>query len=228
MQYAREKMSNKEAIPASNAAQRKQEELTFERRAMRRERRKRQQRARLLLYSIIGGIILLLGLLGFTYVKIQGILAYNAAYPTTNGIVCDSGEQLAFHIHTHLTMYINGKQTTIPKGIGIASDGSCLYWMHTHTSDGIIHIEAPGHYSLSLDDFLNVWYHVFPKLGPVPQELNQVGWKIYVNGTLRADLTAAPLHIELPLASHDVITMDFGSGNPPPDKFYAFPANLPQ
>jgi hypothetical protein len=68
----------------------------------------------------------------------------NAAYPPIDGIYCDALEQTAYHIHAHLTIYMNGKQVAIPQGIGIASDQSCFYWLHTHTSDGVIHIEFPN------------------------------------------------------------------------------------
>ncbi len=41
----------------------------------------------------------------------------NAAYPPVDGIYCDALEQTAYHIHAHLTIYINGKQVAIPQGI---------------------------------------------------------------------------------------------------------------
>jgi len=203
-----------------------QEEIRQQRREARMERRHRHNRARIILWCTIGSTILLLGLLGFFYLQIQSIIAYNNAYPITNGVACDPTMQIKYHIHVHLTIYINGKPYTLPQGVGLAPDGSCDYWMHTHTSDGIIHIEAPENRNLSLDDFLNIWYKVFPKLNPPPQ-LAQTGWKIYLNGKPRTDLVAAPLHIEMPLTSHNFITMEFGTPNPPPDTFYVFPSNLP-
>jgi hypothetical protein len=219
-------MSNQHIIPPPIEIDPIPEELRRQRREARMERRRRHIRTRAILWSTIGGSVLLLGLMGFIYLQIQSIITHNTAYPVTNGVACNSGEQSAFHMHVRLSIYINGKQYTVPKGVGIAPDNSCFYWMHTHTSDGIIHIEAPANYNLSLDDFLNIWYKVFPKLSPPPQ-FNQTGWKIYQNGKLRTDLVADPLQIEMPLTSHNFITMDFGTNNPPPDKFYTFPANLP-
>jgi hypothetical protein len=217
-------MNNQQLIPQTET---EQEELRRERRATRQVRRNQRRSARIFLWSAIGSSALLLLLMGFIYLQIQSNITFNAAYPITNGVSCDRGEQLAYHIHAHLTMYINGKTYPIPKGISIAADGSCIYWMHTHTNDGIIHIEAPENRNLSLDDFLNIWYKDFPKLTPPPQ-LSQPGWKIYINGKLRADLTASPLHIELPLASHNIVTMEFGTPNPPPDTIYVFPPGLPK
>lgn len=220
-------MNSRYVMPPANP---EQEELLRERRMARMQRRKQSRRARLILWGTIGSSIVLLGLIGFVFWNIQSLLNHDAAYPITNNVSCDSVTQSTYHIHAHVTMYINGKSVTIPQGVGLAPDGSCYYWMHTHTSDGIIHIEAPENHNLSLDDFLNIWYQDFPKLGPVPQQLNQTGWKIYVNGKLRTDLTAAPLHIELPLASHDIVTMEFGAPYPRPldASTYHFPANLPK
>ena len=220
-------MSSRHVMPPANP---EQEELLRERRSARMQRRKQSRRARLILWGTIGSSIVLLGLIGFIFWNIQSLLNHDAAYPITNNVSCDSVSHSTYHIHAHVTMYINGKSVTVLPGVGIALDGSCYYWMHTHASDGIIHIEAPENHNLSLDDFLNIWYQDFPKLGPVPRQLNQTGWKIYVNGKLRTDLTAAPLNIELPLASHDIVTMEFGAPYPRPldASTYHFPANLPQ
>ncbi len=73
-----------------------------------------------------------------------------------DGITCGPTEQLAYHIHTHLAVFDKGRLYSLPAGIGIpgstaqqtsqgpvAVGGQCIYWLHTHTSDGIIHIESP-------------------------------------------------------------------------------------
>jgi len=33
----------------------------------------------------------------------------------------------------------------------------CLYWLHTHVADGIIHIETPGERSFTLGEFFDIW-----------------------------------------------------------------------
>src|SRR4051794_522480 len=69
------------------------------------------------------------------------------------GIQCQTQEQAIFHIHAHLAVYVDGRPRLIPEGIGIApprnveqsgegpfvAGGSCFYWLHSHTRDGIIH-----------------------------------------------------------------------------------------
>lgn len=87
-----------------------------------------------------------------------------------DGISCNSSEQTVFHIHTHLTIFVNGQPRQVPAGIGIPnaqaqqtqagpfiSSGSCFYWLHTHAADGIIHIESPVQRTYTLGEFFNEW-----------------------------------------------------------------------
>ena len=192
-------------------------------------RRRQQRRARISLWATIGTTVLLLFFIGFFYLQIQSTLTKNTLYPPLSGETCDPMEQNAYHIHVHFSIYINGKLLNIPAGIGIAPDGSCFYWMHTHTDDGIIHIEAPGKvHNVALDDFITIWQEGFSKLNFPPQMLDQTGWKIWVNGKPFDGVVTSPLYTEVTFNSHDAITMEYGSPNPPPDTFYSFPANLPQ
>jgi len=82
-----------------------------------------------------------------------------------DGIKCQTSEQTIFHIHAHLTIFVNGSPRQIPANIGIA--GTCLYWLHTHAADGVIHIESPIHRIYALGNFFDEWGQ---PLGP-----NQVG-----------------------------------------------------
>ncbi len=72
-----------------------------------------------------------------------------AAGSAVDGVRCLGSEQLLFHIHTHLTVYVNGAPRRIPYGIGIRNaqasptplgpymaSGSCFYWLDTHAADG--------------------------------------------------------------------------------------------
>lgn len=220
-------MSNKQAISEIHT---EVEQLRIERRATRMRRRKHRQRARLILWGTIASSILLLGIMGFTFEHIQADPFNNTVYPPINNIPCDTAQN-SYHIHVHLTIYIKGKLVTIPKNIGIAPDGSCLYWMNTQTSDGIIHTEAPQKQSnLALDDFLTIWHVGFAKLN-FPQELTQpTGWKIFVNGQPFTGNVTAPINTEVPLSSHDIVTLEYGTPNTKPDdaSTYQFPANLKQ
>ena len=79
--------------------------------------------------------------------------------PVAN-IRCDNGEQLAVHYHAHLSILIDGNETVLPGGIGIDNTDQCLYWIHTHQADGVVHIEAPkgsGSRKFTLGNFFDVW-----------------------------------------------------------------------
>jgi hypothetical protein len=218
-------LSGKPTISGINRAE---EHTHSERREARMKQRKRRKRARFILWGTIACSLLLIGIMGYTFLRIQADPINDMAYPPINNIPCDAAQN-AYHIHIHLTIYINGKLMTIPKNIGIASDGSCFYWMHTHTSDGIIHIEAPQKQSnLALDDFLTIWHVGFEKLN-FPLELTQpTGWRIFVNGQPFQGNVSAPLYTEVPLSSHDIVTLEYGTPDPNPDdaSTYQFPPNL--
>jgi len=87
-----------------------------------------------------------------------------------DGISCQTSEQLLFHIHAHLTLFVNGSPRQVPAGIGIPGaqaqntptgtfidGGTCLYWLHTHAADGIIHIESPVKRTFTLGQVFNEW-----------------------------------------------------------------------
>ena len=75
-----------------------------------------------------------------------------------------------FHIHAHLTVFVDGKARRVPCGIAVpgaqvsstpigsyVAAGSCFYWLHTHAADGIIHIESPVQRTYTLGNFFDVW-----------------------------------------------------------------------
>jgi hypothetical protein len=74
-----------------------------------------------------------------------------------SGIECDRAEQLNYHVHSHLDIFVNGVQQQIPPDIGILSSPSCLYWLHTHSGDGLIHVEAPQAGEYTVGQFLDIW-----------------------------------------------------------------------
>jgi hypothetical protein len=113
--------------------------------------------------------------IGFEGVPIESgsILASPGTTQTgvVNGIQCGSTEQLAYHIHAHLAVYVNGASRALPGGIGIpgstvqqtsqgpeAVGGQCIYWLHTHAPDGVIHVESPTQRIYTLGDFFDEWH----------------------------------------------------------------------
>ena len=166
--------------------------------------------------------------------KVIGAPYFTAKMPDTpqgghgqpiDGVGCQGMEGANLHIHTHLALFDNGKQLQIPRFIGFAANptmpgGGCLYWIHTHFADGIIHVESPqvlppqggGHYTLGM--LFDIW-------GQPLQQDNIAGIKgpvtAYVNGT-KYDGNLR----DIPLMSHQQIVLEVGTPVPPPN--YIFPA----
>ena len=87
-----------------------------------------------------------------------------------DGISCQTSEQTIFHIHAHLTIFVNGSARQVPAAIGIPgaqaestaqgpfiASGTCFYWLHTHAADGVIHIESPVQRTYTLGNFFDIW-----------------------------------------------------------------------
>jgi hypothetical protein len=74
-----------------------------------------------------------------------------------DGISCDSMEGAVEHIHSHIALVDRGRTVDVPAGIGIPNSYGCLYWVHTHTPDGFIHIEAPVKRAFTLGQFFDIW-----------------------------------------------------------------------
>lgn len=72
-------------------------------------------------------------------------------------VSCDGGgHDAAYHIHSQLVIYLpDGTSTEVPANIGIGD--RCMYWVHTHPADGVIHVEAPDETTATLADFLEIW-----------------------------------------------------------------------
>ncbi len=142
--------------------------------------------------------------------------ATKATGGTVDGISCQTSEQTIFHIHAHLTVFVDGAARQIPAGIGIPgakaqstpqgpfiSSGTCFYWLHTHAADGIIHIESPVHRTFTLGDFFDIWGQ---PLGP--QQVGPLTGRVialYDNKVFRGNPR------DLPLNAHAQIQLDIGT-----------------
>jgi hypothetical protein len=150
---------------------------------------------------------------------------------TVDGIPCQTMEQLVYHIHAHLAVFVDGAPKAIPYGIGIApprqvvqtaeglavASGACFYWLHSHTADGIIHVESPVQRIFTLGEYFDIWRR--------PLSSHQVGPArgrviAFVDG---GRFTGNPRSITL--TPHAVIQLDVGSPAPAPQPF-SFPAGL--
>jgi hypothetical protein len=214
-------------------------------RAMKQERRQEEQQRRLeaqrraarnkriLIVSLIAVVVLLIASVSFAvYANRNSASAqnqatpteqvFNAAYPPVDSVYCDQLEQTSYHHHVHLTIYMNGQQVPFPAGVGIAgtlSSPTCYYWLHTHATDGLIHIEAPSQHSFSLKNFLDIWqsFATSNSQYTFPTQLSlSDGWTMYVNGK-KVDSDFSKIDISSNQAWHELITLMYNSPNAKPD-----------
>lgn len=142
-----------------------------------------------------------------------------------DGVQCLGKEQLQYHHHIHLSIFINGKPYSVPLGVGMVppalventskgqfavGSNTCIYFLHVHAQDGIVHIESPAAHAFLLGQFFGIWHlalsstQIGTYTGPVTA---------YVNGQLWNDDPT-----QIPLNEHTDIALNLGTpaANPPP------------
>ncbi|MDP9177655.1 MAG: hypothetical protein M3O61_08250 [Gemmatimonadota bacterium] len=76
----------------------------------------------------------------------------------------------AYHVHAHVSLFVNGEQIAIPAGIGVVNPivtnnyvnfdvTKCFYEVHTHDATGVVHLHANGgnNRALTLGQVFDVW-----------------------------------------------------------------------
>ena len=113
----------------------------------------------------------------------------------------------------------------MPANTGITS--TCLYWLHTHDTTGVIHIEAPkaqANHTFTLGDFFNVLNK--PLSTTRVADLTLTGDQklvIYIDGKAQPDGTDPRL---IPLKNHELIVLEITPPTVDPPPSYTFPAGL--
>jgi hypothetical protein len=126
-----------------------------------------------------------------------------------------------FHIHANLEVVTDGKKQTVPANIGIDQSSQFLTSLHTHATDGVIHMEAVQPYPFKLGQFFEIWN--------VPFTATQIGsyhvgkglvLQTWVNGTqIKGDAA------NYVMKAHDKILVGFGKpGSFPTKNNFKFPA----
>jgi hypothetical protein len=139
---------------------------------------------------------------------------------TIDEISCDTSEGAVFHIHQHITILDHGKPIDIPSDVGRPETGTCLYWMHTHTPDGIVHVESPKVRTFTLGEFFDIWGQ--------PLSATEIGPVIVKKGQTRVYLDGRPFHgdpraIEMTL--HADIVLEAGAPFSKPAPFTDWQGN---
>jgi len=148
-----------------------------------------------------------------------------------DGIACQAGEQVLFHIHAHLTIFVRGIARQVPAAIGIAppyqveatpqgafvAGASCFMWLHTHASDGIIHTESPVKRTYTLGEFFDIWGQPLDReqVGPAHGRVTALFNGRVFTGNAR----------QIPLLAHAQIQLDVGLPRVTPEQI-TFPRGL--
>ena len=174
-----------------------------------------------LLPIAVAAVLIIGAISAIVYVSLNKGPASNTAAPV-DGILCEQNEQLVVHYHAHLAIFVAGNPALLPGQIGIDSSQSCLYWLHTHATDGVIHVEAPKSAEtrkFKLGDLFDIWKQ---PLNPthVGATTLAAGDKLtmYVDGK---PFTGNPRDIVI--GTHTLITLEVGAPVVPEPAF-SFPA----
>jgi hypothetical protein len=117
-----------------------------------------------------------------------------AAAMPISGIECEGTERHEYHVHSHLDVFVDGTQREVPSNVGILSSPPCLYWLHTHSNDGLIHVEAPAPQEFMLGQFLDIWEQTHDDSAEFFDSISDKQVTAYVNGTaFEGDYRAIPL-----------------------------------
>lgn len=100
----------------------------------------------------LGIVILVVIFLMFVALRPSSVKTYD----TIAGVDCQSGERLEYHVHSFLSILVDGEPRAIPAQVGIR-DNQCFFWLHTHDATGLVHVEAPEQEDFTVGQFFQVW-----------------------------------------------------------------------
>lgn len=138
-----------------------------------------------------------------------------------DGITCRTigQETVHYHVHVLVSIYVDGQRERLPAGVGVTSPSvttgsgpttfvdvglhDCLYWLHTHANDGVIHVEAPSKGHFTLGQFFDVWGQPLSsgRVGPAAGRV-----VVFENGVRYATDPRA-----VPLLAGGVVQIDVGT-----------------
>jgi hypothetical protein len=127
-----------------------------------------------------------------------------------NGMECLVSQSNTFHQHTHVSIFLNGEQLSLPSGIGFVLAGSldCHYPLHTHDKSGLIHQHGTSPQNFTLGQVFDIWGQPLESANfagetglPVVVYLTDNGVVSLATGNLR----------DIALNSHREITVQIGT-----------------
>jgi hypothetical protein len=152
---------------------------------------------------------------------LPGLLRTEAPWPANADLALERadainlpahGSNLAMHEHVNLQIFVHGTPEQVPVNVGINDRGAAS--LHTHTSDGLVHIESGTVADFTLGQFFDVWgVRYTPRcLGAYCSDgTNEL--QVFVDGQpyTGGDITQVPLDPE------SVIVVTYGTQDELPD-----------
>lgn len=110
-------------------------------------------------------------LIGIVVLVLGGLFVFTTPSPVSEtqttrtnreiATTCDKEMAQGYHIHPTLEIIVNGENIPIPPNVGVQA--TCMTALHTHSPDGLIHVESPEKRDFTLADFFAVWNKPFSK-----------------------------------------------------------------
>jgi len=212
---------------ASQRSRAEKKDLARQQRERWRKQAKRRQRTRTMIQ--VGAVVLVLGAVAFFVFRpkeitpteqLPGLLRTEAPWPANadqaaaraNDInLPKHGTTLALHNHVNVQIFVHGQQEVVPVNIGI--NGNAIQSIHTHSSDGVVHIESGTVADFTLQQFFDIWGVRFTEdcLGAYCNTANDK-LQVWVGGTeVTSDFS------DVPLDDQSVIVVTYGTQNELPN-----------
>jgi len=77
-----------------------------------------------------------------------------------DGLACVAVSPVDYHVHTHLSIFLNGEALAVPAMVGIVAESpttECHYPLHTHDATGLLHAHATTQTFFTLGQFFGIW-----------------------------------------------------------------------
>jgi hypothetical protein len=124
---------------------------------------------------------------------------------------------LTRHDHMYLTVRVNGDFVTIPENTGINTgtcnqSGATMHVVHTHSSDGKLHLEMQTEEDVELGVFFDIWGQHFDETGIFEHRVNEThGMTMSVRDS-ENNVTVVDTYDHFILLEGQEIFIDFGPG----------------
>ncbi len=122
---------------------------------------------------------------------------------------------LTRHDHMYLTIRINGEFATIPSNTGIDTgtcnqSGANMHVVHTHSSDGKLHLEMQTDEDVELGVFFDIWGQHFDETGIFDYRVNETHSMAMSVRDAEGTLTVVETYDHFILLEGQEIFIDYG------------------